>query len=146
MREDLRIGPVQVLDDDDGRAASAGVRGDRRRDRALAAIARGVVHRLVKRAPFADLRQIEDIIEEDELLLRDRPLVDQVFGAARISSDGDAGERSRRLWSRLRIGSCPLPAPKSSTRLRWARNPRASAKDRICSTSLVLPMPASPRT
>ena len=68
MREDLRVGPVHILDDDERRAASAGVRRHRRRHRALAAIARGAVHRVIERAPFADLRQIKEIIEKDELL------------------------------------------------------------------------------
>ena len=81
--------------------------------RAFAAIPRGVVHRVIERAPFAELRQIEEIIQEDELLLRDRSLIDQTFGSLAPVLGRGADERSRRLCSRLRIGSCPLPTPKS---------------------------------
>ena len=104
MRQDLRVRPVQILDDDQGRAGSAGVRRDCRRDCAFAAIARGVVHRVIERPPFAELRQIKKIIEEDQLIRRNDLLIDQTLDG-RASPRAGAGESSSRLCSRLRIGS-----------------------------------------
>ena len=80
MRENLWVGPVQILDDDEGRGASTGVRRHRRRHRSLAAIARAAVHRVIERAPFANLGQIKEIGEKDELLRSDDFLTHQTLG------------------------------------------------------------------
>ena len=69
--EHLRIGPVHVLDDDHRRTAPAGALRERRDECALAAVARGVVHRVVERAPFARLRQVEQVVQEHELVRAD---------------------------------------------------------------------------
>ena len=92
MPENLRVGPVQILYDDQGRAAAAGVRRDRRRHRALAAVARGVVHRVIERTPFAGLRQIKKIARKTSccsVMIPDRPTARR---PARLSS----GEEDRR--------------------------------------------------
>ena len=147
MREDLRIGPMQVLDDQQGRAAPAGICGERRDERALAAVARGVVHRVVERAPFAGLRQVEQVVEKDAPLRR-RPRRRRQDAPPRAAAPPDRRPATGRAGccSSARIGSWPLPTPKSSTSPRWIAKPCASAKRRISSTSRVLPMPASPRT
>ena len=98
MRQDLRVRPVQILDDDQGRAASAGVRRDCRRHCAFAAIARGVVHRVIERPPFAELRQIKKIIEEDQLLPGDDLLIDQTLdGLAPLLGRGGRREIKQAL-------------------------------------------------
>ena len=77
MSEDLRVGPVQILHDDEGRGASTGVRRHRPRNGPLAAIACAAVHRVIERAPFANLRQIKEIRQKDELLRSDDFLTHQ---------------------------------------------------------------------
>ncbi|MCY1235611.1 hypothetical protein D9M72_482340 [compost metagenome] len=50
-----------------------------------------------------------------------------------------------RLCASMRMGSPPLPAPKSSTRTRCASSPRSRASATKRPASRLLPMPASPR-
>jgi len=90
MGEDLLIGPVQIFHDEQDRAISAGVPGERCGEREFAAIASTVVHRVVKCAPFTGLGKGEKVVEEHERLRRDDPLSDQTF---------------RRAASFLRIGN-----------------------------------------
>ena len=70
---------MKVFHDDHGWPAPADVRRDRCGDRALAARARGVVHRVVKRAPFAGLREIEDVVQKHDLVGTDGPGCGNLF-------------------------------------------------------------------
>jgi hypothetical protein len=59
---------MKVLHDNHGGPVPADILHDRRGNRGLAARARGVVHRVVKRAPFAGLREVEDVVEKHQLI------------------------------------------------------------------------------
>jgi len=64
---------------------------DRRGNRALASRPGGVVHRVVKRAPFAGLRKVEDVMEKHQLIGADGTGRGKPFG----SRAPDVGGRPR---------------------------------------------------
>ena len=82
MREDLRIGPMQILDDQQRRAVPAGICGERGGERALAAVAGGVVHRIVERAPFGGLGQVKQVVEKYAPIRRHHALGDKTLRRA----------------------------------------------------------------
>jgi hypothetical protein len=78
MPEHLRIGPMEVLDQNWSIAAAA--RDERPCQFAFAAVTSGVVHGVIKRAPLTCLRQIKQVMKKNEPLRRDRPYSDQTLG------------------------------------------------------------------
>ena len=80
MFEHLRISPVKILHNDQHRSGAAAARDERRRQFAFAAVTSGVVHGVIKRAPLACLRQVEQVMKKNEPLRRDGPFSDQTLG------------------------------------------------------------------
>jgi hypothetical protein len=73
---------MQILDHDHGRRMRTCVLDEARHDGALAAVARGIVHGVVKCAIFAALGQIEEVVEEGEALRTDPPFARNPIGGA----------------------------------------------------------------
>ena len=92
MPENLRIGPMKILDNDQRWSAAAATRGERCCQLAFAAVTRGVIHGVIKRAPFACLRQVEQVMKKYEPFGRDGSLGDQTLGRT-VSQFGFRGWR-----------------------------------------------------
>ena len=71
---------MEILHDDQHWSTAAAARDQRRCQFAFAAVTSGVVHRVIKRAPLACLRQVKQVMKKNEPLRRDRSFVDQPFG------------------------------------------------------------------
>ena len=87
---------MDVLDDESERPARAELFDERRHGLLLAAIARGVVHRLVDDLQLAMLRQIEQIVEEAALRCRNEPFgLGPEGGAQPLNLSGARRERKQ---------------------------------------------------
>ena len=113
--------------------------------RALAVVARRVVHGVVERPQLDRLWQVEQIVEVDPPLGHQPPRPSPARGRL-----GCPGSRRRASPSRLRtsarMASWPVPCRSRAPGRCGRRSPRAAAAAWNSSTSRVLPMPASPRT
>jgi hypothetical protein len=70
---------MEILHNDQHWSTSAAARDECRCQFAFAAVTSGVVHGVIKRAPFARLRQVKQVMKKNEPLRRDRPFSDQTL-------------------------------------------------------------------
>src|ERR1700730_5533352 len=68
---------MEIFDNHQCRCTATSMRGERSCQLALAAVTGGVVHGVVKRAPFTCLWQVEQVVKKHEPFGRDHPLGDQ---------------------------------------------------------------------
>jgi hypothetical protein len=82
LPEDLRIGPMEIFDNHQRWSSATSMRGERCCQRALSAMACGVIHGVVERTPFICLLQIEKVKSENKPLARYHPVRHQALGHA----------------------------------------------------------------
>jgi hypothetical protein len=80
LPEDLRIGPMEIFDNHQRWSSATSMRGERCCQRALSAMACGVIHGVVERTPFICLLQIEKVKSENKPLARYHPVRHQALG------------------------------------------------------------------
>jgi hypothetical protein len=80
MSEHLRVSPMEVLHNDQHWSTAATTRDECRCQFAFAPVTSGVVHGVIKRAPLACLRQVKQVMKENDPLRRDLPFSDQTLG------------------------------------------------------------------
>ena len=130
MRERQAVGPMHVLDDQQSRLFSARSLDDPGEGAPITANSRCVVHRIVQGAQFPGLRNIEEIVEEDELFRLHEILGQRRGGGgarARSASlkDPDPANLGRaHEWHRVpRRRRSPAQAPRGSrSRPPWLRS------------------------
>ena len=79
VAEQMGVGPMQVLDNEEGRVFRAGARRNGRHDGAETAQPRARVGRLIERPPFPFLLEIERVVQKGNLLRGDRFRGEQLF-------------------------------------------------------------------
>ena len=127
MRERRAVGPMHVLDDQQSRLFSARSLDDPGEGAPLTANSRCVVHRIVQGAQFPGLRNIEEIVEEDELF-RLHEILGQRRGGGRARALGVTGRIQIQQTSDERTNGIAFHAgAKSSTSPAWQPKPAALA-------------------